>query len=176
MDKELRKKAVAAGTMFFLGMAAGYLLRNEISDIMRSGKRENKAIKNKEEPTKKMENVEVHEVKIEETGMGDLWTGMTWEKIRNILGSRYPGADVVRVYYALTPEERMEWRKGLRRDALTPLDKAFVYLDSRMLVQQDPTRKDLLKAVSLYSQDVNNFPHLFEEYSQIVEKEYGVQL
>ena len=177
MDDELRKKAVAAGTMFFLGMAAGYLLRNEISDIMRSEKKENKNTKreDKEELTKKVENVEFQGAKTEEMGM-DLWTGMTWEKIQKILGTRYPGADVVRIYYALTPDERMEWRKGLRRDALTPLDKAFVYLDSRMLVQQDPTRKDLLKAVSLYSRDVNNFPHLFEEYSQIVEKEYGLQL
>ena len=174
MDEDSRKKAVAGGTLFFLGMAAGYLLRNEISQVFRSSQIKGEQKVEKKMPAEKTVKEEPMKKESEESTV--VWTGMTWEKIRNILGSRYPGADVVRIYYALTPEERMEWRKGLKRDALTPLDKAFVYMDSRMLVHQDPTRKELWKALSRYSENVDNFPSLFEEYSQVVREEYGLQL
>ena len=179
MDEEDEKKLVAAFTLGALTLSAAYLLKDELLSILKEVKGEEekekaeKKIEKEKEKKEEREGISVKLIKeTEEKTYEDLWRGMTWEKLKKILGNRYTGANIMEAYSHLTEEERMKWRKALREDSLTQLDKQFVYLDSYMTLRAYPSR-NLSIAFSQYRRGKIPFEELFRAYKEEIQKLYG---
>lgn len=165
MDEEDEKKLVAAFTLGALTLFAAYLLKDELLSIL-------KEVKGEEKEKKEREGISV-KIKEKEKSYEDLWSGMTWEKLKKILGNRYTGANIIEAYSHLTEEEKMKWRKALREDSLTKLDRQFVYIDSYMILRAYPSR-NLSIAFSQYRKGKISFEELFRIYKEEIQKLYKI--
>ncbi len=183
MDEEDKKRIVAAFTLGALTLSAAYLLKDEILSILKDvepeleekkeGKEKGEEKSMVKRETERVMRKEKKEEKLSPAQMYG-WRGMTWDKLREILGSRYRGANIVDAYYRLTEDERMEWRKALREESLTTLDKQFVYVDSRMIVERTHSR-NLYHALYRYAQGKAQFNELFRVYREELRKLYGIE-
>ncbi len=179
MDDEDRKRLVAFFVSGALTLTAAYLLKDELFSILE----ELREKEEKGEEVKKKEVTRISKGKIEEkvteevskvSSYASPWSGMTWEKLERILGRRYTGRNFVEAYYALSDEEKMMWRKALREDSLTLLDKQFVYLDSQIILRHYRLRY-LSYALSRYTTGRIPFEELFRAYKKALADIYAIE-
>ena len=153
MDKN--KKGIALLVLGSLGLGAYYLLREEFKDLKIVQSSKNLPIlieEKKEEP----------------------WSAMTWDKLENLLGARCIRGNLPETYYKMSGEEKMSWRRAVYKSADTSLDRAFVYLDSR-IISQVYSLNELRNAVSKYSKNELSFQELYAIYKNSLQNVFDIR-
>jgi len=155
------KKIIASLVLASLGLGALYLFRDEINEFLKNEVKVEK-IKKEEEIKEKKKTPE------------DPWSSMTWDKLRALLGPRFRRENILEVYYTLKEDEKMKWRRAVVKSANTSLDKSFVYLDSRILIQVYPSLKELEYYVRRYARNEASFDELYEAYKHSLKRLYNI--
>ncbi len=153
MDKH--KKGIALLVLGSLGLGAYYLLREDFKNLKIVQSSKNLPIvieEKKEEP----------------------WSAMTWDKLENLLGSRCIRGNLPETYYRMSGEEKMSWRRSVYKSADTSLDRAFVYLDSR-IISQVYSLNELRNAVGKYSKNELSFQELYALYKNALQKVFDIR-
>ena len=150
-----KKKGIAFLVLGSLGLGAYYLFREDFKDlkIVQSSKNLPIVIEEKKE---------------------DPWGAMTWDKLENLLGSRCIRGNLPETYYNMNEDEKMSWRRAVYKRADTSLDRAFVYLDSR-IISQVYSLNELLDAVSKYSKNELSFQELYAIYKNSLQNVFGIR-
>ncbi|NPA75177.1 MAG: hypothetical protein GXO25_03740 [Euryarchaeota archaeon] len=146
MDDDEEKRRVAVISLVALGAAAAYLLKDEIPIMDGVSKTpEPRVEKPAAEPEKKSSEIEKiltqaakpqekKEEKTQKKFSGPELVNVSWATLRSILGSRYPGDNMAKIYTMLDEKTRMAWRRGLYNNGVkSQVDKLFVYYDSYYL-------------------------------------------
>jgi len=153
------KKIIASLVLASLGLGALYLFRDEIEEIIKG---------------KKLEVEKVEKEKKREVVPANPWSAMTWEKLKILLGSRYTRDNILEAYYLMNEDEKMKWREAVSKGVYTSLDKSFVYLDSRILVQVYPSLKELDNYVKRYARNEASFEELYGVYKKALKELYNI--
>lgn len=148
-----KKKIVASAVLTSLGTGAYYLLREDFGDLVESVK------------------VEKNENKIQKR---DFWEGMTWDKLHSILGSMLRNDNIMEAYYFLDEKDKMNWRRAVYRVPSTSLDRAFVYLDARIISQVYSSLTQLKDMVNKYSHNRVSFEDLYSVYRASLHQIFGI--
>jgi len=90
-----------------------------------------------------------------------------WSDLQNLLGISYPGNDMLKIYFMLTPKQRDMWRRGIYEYGVrSELDRKFVYYDSYYLGRYG--RRDLYYEFYWYSRRRTSFDRLLNKYLQVI--------
>ncbi len=152
-----KKKTIALLILTSLGVGAYYLLREDLKDIVKSTVKNKPIVKEEKKPQTQ-----------------NLWEAMTWDKLRAILGPKLRNENLLEAYYLLGENEKMSWRRAVYKRAVTSLDRAFVYLDARIISQVYPTQERLREAVRLYSKNQISFEELYSIYRPSLHRLFGI--
>ena len=153
------KKVIASLVLASLGLGALYLFRDEINEIIKGEKIE----------------VGVKKKEVKKEVPKDPWSAMTWEKLKMLIGPRVKNENILEVYYVMSEEEKMSWRRAVVKNAYTPLDRSFVYLDSRILAQVYPSLNELKYQIGRYARNEASFDELYSSYKNALKEIYGIE-
>lgn len=153
MDKH--KREIALLVLGSLGLGAYYLLKDDLKElkVVKSSKNLPVVIEEKKETP---------------------WSNMDWDKLESLLGSKCIRGNLLGTYYNMNEDEKMSWRRAVYKSANTSLDRAFVYLDSRILSQVYPLN-ELKDAVGKYSKNKISFQELYALYKNALQNLFDIR-
>ncbi len=170
MGDEEEKRAIAFATLLGLGLGAFYILKDDLREIWESppeipefeeGKEE---IKNEK---KGEEEVKGEKIKAKRRETVTEMHNVQWRDLQDLLGSSYPGNDLLKIYHTMTSEQRDMWRRGIYMyGPESQLDRHFVYYDSYYLSRYG--NRDLYAAFYWYVRGRVSFDHLLREYIRVI--------
>ncbi len=150
-----KKRGIALLVLGSLGLGAYYLLKDDFDELLKNI-----------HPSKKVQVVEKE---------NEPWSAMTWKTLGHLLGSRCKEGNLLETYYMMNEDEKMQWRMAVYKEAKTSLDRAFVYLDSKILSQVYSSLRDLDMAVKRYSKNEISFPELYASYKKALQEIFGLR-